>query len=267
MVVVVGGVCVIRDDQYSKLSPLYMGAEQCESLYSCGPHIRMCWLIHFVVSGKGTYTVGDNVFTVSSGQAFLIKPGDVTTYIADKDEPWYYIWASFDLDSDILDGVPYVINDDYIRNIFTDINENFDFSSENHAFAISHIWNIYGRLIELTQTNENNSYIREAINIIKQQYMNDISVKSISDQLGLDRSYFCNLFKKHIDATPMQFIINYRMQKALKLLICQKYSVSVIAASVGYSDSSSFSKSFKKYYGVPPQRYKEIDPKKLSFTI
>ena len=265
--IVVSGVCVIRDDQYSKLSPLYMGAEQCESLHSFGPHVRMCWLIHFVVSGKGTYTVGDNVFTVLPGQAFLIRPGDITTYTADKDDPWYYIWASFDVNSDVLDDVPFIIDDDCIRRIFTDIHENFDFSSENQALAVSHIWNIYGRLISLTQANESNSYIREAVSIIKQQYMNDISVKSIAEQIGLDRSYFCNLFKKHIDATPMQFIISYRMQKALKLLSCQKYSVSVIAASVGYSDLSSFSKSFKKYYGVPPQRYKEIDPNKLSFTI
>lgn len=244
-----------------------MGAEQCESLHSFGPHVRLCWLIHFVVSGKGTYTVGDNVFTVLPGQAFLIRPGDITTYTADKDDPWYYIWASFDVNSDVLDDVPFIIDDDHIRRIFTDIHENFDFSSENQALAVSHIWNIYGRLISLTQVNESNSYIREAVSIIKQQYMNDISVKSISEQIGLDRSYFCNLFKKHTDATPMQFIINYRMQKALKLLNCQKYSVSVIAASVGYSDLSSFSKSFKKYYGVPPQRYKEIDPNKLSFTI
>jgi AraC-like DNA-binding protein len=266
-VIVVGGICVIQDDQYSKLSPLFMGAEQCERLHSFGPHVRMCWLIHFVVSGTGTYTVNDTAYTVQPGQAFIIKPGDVTTYVADKDDPWYYIWASFDLDSDILDGIPYIVDNEEIRNIFADINDNFDFSSENQAFAISHIWKIYGNLVSLTRTNENNSYIREAVSIIKQQYMNDISVKSISDQLGLDRSYFCNLFKKHVGATPVQFIINYRMQKALKLLNCQKYSVSVIATSVGYSDLFSFSRSFKKYYGVPPQRYKEIDPNKLSFTI
>ncbi len=227
----------------------------------------MCWLIHYVISGKGTYFVGNNTFEVHAGQAFIIKPGEVTTYTADENEPWEYVWAGLDIDSDTLSGIPYVIDDIEIGRLFTEIYNRFDFSAENQPFAIARMWEIYGRLLNMAHPEGNNSYIRDALNIIKKQYMQDITIQSIADQLGLDRSYFSNLFKKHTGITPMHFIIRYRMQKALTLLNCNKYSISVIATSVGYSDLFSFSRSFKKFYGVPPQKYKEIPPAKLSYSV
>ena len=97
--------------------------------------------------------------------------------------------------------------------------------------------------------------------------MHDISVKSIAEQLNLDRSYFANIFKKDTGISPSQYIISYRMKKALHLLNSEKYSVSIIATSVGYSDLFTFSRSFKKFYGTPPQRYKSLQAPDKTITV
>lgn len=71
------------------------GFQHCESLHNFGPAVRDHYLIHCVLSGKGTFTVGDRKFRLSAGQGFLIHPGIITTYTADKTEPWYYCWVGF----------------------------------------------------------------------------------------------------------------------------------------------------------------------------
>ena len=81
---------------YTDINPVLFGYEKCKSLHTYGPHIRNCYLIHYVVSGKGKFYKKDFEASVNAGQAFLIRPDEVTTYTADKDEPWEYIWIGFD---------------------------------------------------------------------------------------------------------------------------------------------------------------------------
>ncbi len=250
--------CDIHDEKYNKLLPLTLGRQHCRSNYSYGPAVRMYWLLHFVVSGKGKYFVDGNEYEVFAGQAFLIKPGEITTYQADEEEPWYYIWMGFDSEDDKLSNLPYVLDMAELRKIFTKISAEFDFASDDQPYAIARTWEVFGVLTSNSFVASEGSHISRAINIIKRQYMLDISVQTISKELGLDRSYFSNLFKRSVGISPSQYLINYRMQKALTLLKCEKYSVSVVATSVGFNDLFSFSRSFKKAFGVPPQKYKEI---------
>ena len=48
------------------------------------------------------------------------------------------------------------------------------------------------------------------------------------------------------------------MEKALELLKCEKFSVSVVSNSVGYKDIYTFSRAFKQHFGVPPMEWKKI---------
>ena len=192
--------------------------------------------MHFIISGKGTYTVNDVTYELTPGQAFLIKPDEVTTYTADKDEPWTYSWVGFSADMPALKTLPYVIDDNDLRKAFSNITE--EFSTENQAYAIMKIWEVFNALTK-DFTEKKTSYTERAIDIIRTQYMQDISVKSIAEQLNID-------------------IINFRMKKALHLLTSGKYSISIVATSVGYSDLFTFSRSFKKCFGVPPQRHTDL---------
>ncbi|MBR6765935.1 MAG: AraC family transcriptional regulator [Clostridia bacterium] len=259
--------CDILDEKYTKLRPLNLGHEDCQSKHTFGPAVRTYWLLHYVVSGKGKYIVNDTEYAVYPGQAFLIRPGEITTYQADEKDPWHYVWSAFDADIDKLFELPYILDIPELKAIFQKIFSEFDFSIDNQSYAIARIWEIVGCLTNNSFTVSDSPYVTKALNIIRSQYMLDISVQSVARELGLDRSYFSNIFKKETNVSPGQFIMDCRMQKAFSLLMCEKYSVSVVAASVGYTDLFSFSRSFKKYYGVPPQRYKEIDPNELSFTI
>ncbi len=249
--------CNIRNDQYSKVIPLYLGSQHCESRHCYGPAVRTYWLLHYVVSGKGYYRVEGKEYTVSSGEAFLIKPGEITQYEADKDDPWYYIWIGFTAELSCLKQLPYVIRKAELKQIFSAVDQKKSQDALNDMHATAAIWSVLSCICGDMVQEDDTGYTARAINMIKKQYMKDISVQSIADSLGLDRSYFSNLFKKDTGKSPGRYLMDYRMERALELLHRRRYSVSVVAASVGYGDLFSFSRCFKRCYGVPPSHYAE----------
>lgn len=58
---------VIHGDLYRSFVPLFVGSEKCKNGHSHGPAVRPHWLIHFILSGKGTYRW--------AARCTLLKPG------------------------------------------------------------------------------------------------------------------------------------------------------------------------------------------------
>lgn len=72
----------------------YCGYEKCEGGHFWGPAVRNQYLLHYIISGKGTYTVGEETYTLHANECFLIRPGERTYYIADREDPWEYMWVA-----------------------------------------------------------------------------------------------------------------------------------------------------------------------------
>ena len=77
------------------------GWEQCSPLHSFGPFVRNHYLFHYVISGRGfldRYTAEEATqrYDLEAGQGFLILPGQINTYSANRDDPWKYVWLEFD---------------------------------------------------------------------------------------------------------------------------------------------------------------------------
>lgn len=93
---------------------------------------------------------------------------------------------------------------------------------------------------------------------MKQHYKEKISLDHIAANMYLSTFYISKIFKSETGDTPINYLIQLRMEKAKELL--RKYpsaSIQEIADEVGYSDTYHFSKLFKKYCGLSPSRYRE----------
>ena len=73
----------------------YCGREDCIKGWKFGPYVRESYVIHMVKKGKGTFTIAGKTYELGPGQAFIIRPGEETTYRADDDDPWSYMWVVF----------------------------------------------------------------------------------------------------------------------------------------------------------------------------
>lgn len=82
-----------------------------------------------------------------------------------------------------------------------------------------------------------------------------IYIHELAEYINMSEKYFITFFKKTMGITPRQYIIQIKMKKALEYLQEQNYSVKEVAGLVGYPDIYSFSKSFKKIYGVAPTKF------------
>ncbi len=93
---------------------------------------------------------------------------------------------------------------------------------------------------------------------IARHYGNDLlSIKDISDHVHLSVSYVCTYFKNQTGQTLNQYLTEYRMEKAMQLLKDSRYQIADVSYKVGYNNGNYFSKSFKKYTGMTPSKYRE----------
>jgi AraC-like DNA-binding protein len=78
------------------------------------------------------------------------------------------------------------------------------------------------------------------------------SVESLAKSAGMSRSAFSEHFHHVTDQTPMQYVKQWRMQKAYDLLTTTEQSTQQIAEQCGYQSEASFSKLFKKFFSKGP---------------
>jgi AraC family transcriptional regulator of arabinose operon len=99
-------------------------------------------------------------------------------------------------------------------------------------------------------------YIRHAVSFIEMNYAS-ITVNDVVEYIGFTRSYFTTIFKKKTGISPQDYLMQYRLKNASRLLLETDLPVHVIAEKVGYDDPLYFSKLFRKTYRVSPRAYRE----------
>lgn len=239
---------------YKDISPMQFGSEICSPSHSFGPALRTYWLLHYVVKGKGIFRIEEREYNVNAGSIFVIPPFVETYYEADSHDPWEYIWVGFMADSNFDFGFSDVMYMPHAQHIFEGMKKCSNMCKGKTEFLCAKVWQLLALIFDAQ--NEKTDYIEQAVSIMNAEFMNDISVQNIADRVGLERTYFSNLFKARIGVSPKQYLLKIRMEQATVFLSDYSYSVSVTASSVGYSDVYVFSKMFKRYFGVSPSKYR-----------
>ena len=200
-----------------------------------------------------TLTQGGQTYNIKAGDMFTIPPYIETYYEADNTNPWSYIWIGFTTTKDITEILSDVIKCSEAEKIFSSMKNCESFSNGRSAYLSARLWDLFALLSE----GENNKYdhIEKAVEFIHSNYMHDITVEKIAQHLNLDRTYFSVIFKKRTGLSPKQYLLNYRMSIAATLIIKKHIAISVVANSVGYSDLYTFSKMFKRHFGISPSNY------------
>ncbi len=106
---------------------------------------------------------------------------------------------------------------------------------------------------------------------IDENYMNDISLGTISEQLHISLYYLAHTFKEFYQYSPMQYVIRRRIGEAQSLLISTNLTVTRIAMMVGCDNPNHFNTIFSKNVGISPRNYRLIyqsrENEDLSYTV
>ncbi len=253
----------VVNQRLKPINPVQCGYERCRSGHSYGPFARTHWLLHYVVSGKGTFTTQRGSYKLGGGDMFIIKPYEITYYEADKTEPWSYVWLGFTSDIPLPNKLACsdTLNVPFLKDIFENacFTKEFDLSDTScvgyEYYLCGAIWQICGLLQgdgKKKQLQQKEDYVRSAISTIETEYSSGITVSLLAERLHLNRSYFSETFKQITGMSPQNYLTDYRMRRAEELLCEHGYSVTVTAASVGYPDVFAFSRAFKRHFGKSP---------------
>lgn len=246
------------------------GIQQCPPMYSWGPAVRDHFLIHYVMSGEGTFRVDTRTYNLRAGQLFIIYPSQAVSYSADEYDPWEYAWVGFNgieaerllQMTDFSRENPVISYNDStrLRNHLLDIYNSSGSADFNESKMTGHLYLFLSTLISISESSkrssyQNPAYIEKALKFIQYNYSNNISVEDIAANVGLSRSHLHRIFVQNLSVSPNEFLIKFRINKACSLLKNSGLSINSIANSVGFNDPLYFSRVFKKVKGTPPSQY------------
>jgi AraC-like DNA-binding protein len=107
-------------------------------------------------------------------------------------------------------------------------------------------------------TNEENfKKIKKAKDIIIENMTNPPSLIELSEEINLSLKKLKEGFKKIYGKPVYQFLIEYKMELAKKLLSVNDYNVNEVSIKLGYSTASHFITAFKNKYGLTPKKFKQ----------
>lgn len=249
------------------------GCSQTEPLHSFGPAIKPHYLIHYVLSGKGTFVINNKKYPLKEGYGFLITPEELAFYQADSDEPWTYVWVGFNgtMADELIKKIGLAIQNPIFKSersnelyeVVKDMMEHNTFEAANDLRR-NGLLNIFlsiiaesTSVIQKSEVDRGNVYVRRAIEFIQRNYCNPIKVTDIANYVCINRSYLYTLFEQSINLSPQKFLSVFRLTKATELLQLTQLPIESIALSCGYNDPLVFAKAFKQMKGVSPSAYRK----------
>lgn len=252
------------------------GISQTAPGHSFGPALKPHFMIHFVMSGKGTFHMGGKRYPLKEGYGFLIVPDELAHYAADDDNPWTYVWIGFggrraeEIVSQLgLSVKQPVFKSDKSKEIYDIVKD----MMEHNTFSVEDSLRRNGQLqmflsviasgLSVTPKSDSgsaNDYVNRAQAYVRSNYCNPIKVTDIADYVCINRSYLYTLFENALGISPQQYLARYRIAKAVELLQLTSLPIESIAISCGYSDPLVFSKAFRQEKGMSPSTYRKSLP-------
>lgn len=255
------------------LELLVCGTEDCSPGHFWGPGVRDYWLVHYVLEGCGVLSTGGGEWPVHAGQMFLIEPDSLVMYRADGQQPWRYIWVGFTgtKAAEWLHGCGFssgspVFTDasGYIRDCFVRMTETFALPAGRELRLTGLLYQALSGLYESAsdsvperpQSERSALYVRQAMRFLESNMANGTGVAEAARHIGLERSYFSALFRRHVGFSPRDWLMNLKADHAMRLLSNPSLSIADVARSVGYEDPLLFSRIFRKRTGQSPASFR-----------
>ena len=230
------------------------------------------YALSYLTEGEGTLEINDKTYPLKKGDLYLIPPATKYTETNSSTNPYaYYCVAFYGGNCKMLlaragftdDNLVLSVNDSFIEDKMREI---FELCQKNTfitlAKANASFTQMLCRLYERQEANfqkikdSHQNAVSVAQNYIQENYQKNITATEICKHLRLSRSYFCEIFKKVVGISLKDYILFYRINEAMRLLIHTDLPSTKIAEMVGFNDYANFYRCFKLRVGRTPSGYR-----------
>lgn len=244
------------------------GRQKCSGGYSWGPGVRDHYLLHYVISGKGVYRVGERTYALSAGDIFLAYPGQNIYYRSDESDPWEYCWVGFHgTDAPLLleqtdlspeSPVSSFAGGDLYEQMMQIYHAQGSLPHQT-AFMTGALYQLLSVLIKVSRGRPRQSlsasYVSRACDYIASHYGLPIGVEDIAAHVGLSRSRLFRSFQQELHTSPVKYLAHFRIRQACVLLERRDLSIKAVAHSVGFENQLYFSRRFREIMHLSPTEY------------
>lgn len=239
--------------------------------------------ITYVVSGRIKHQLNGRRVTIEAGEAIYINSKQLHLIESDNQDCELYCLIFHPT----LLSASNFISQKYIQPIVE--NENLDYfflkeSDDHHKVVLDAIvkihqlqedsayelktmqtlcelWTVLYEVLPKVKlnevaTNEDLHKVQRMLACIHKDYSKDLTLEDICQEGDVGKTKGTKLFDQYLHMTPIDYLINYRLEIASKLLANTSDSVTDIALTTGFSDSSYFARSFRKRVGCSPLAYR-----------
>jgi AraC-like DNA-binding protein len=262
---------VVAKDQDYYIGYSVVKKEKCEIPNFVSPTFR---LVHFL-SGSALWKIG--------GETYTFNPDDIVIFNNLIKRNIQKVLSN-NIVYEYFDFYPFLIMNDTLRNFFYSkvykVTSKSDQSSDKiyflfenlkeevkktddpfQIFSIQHTLDLL--VLEFYRKNSGEdllvnsslSNIMKAMQYLQYHFSDCKSVKELAGVCGYSPEYFSRTFKKYIGLSPVNYLINLRLENALRLVETQNITILDAAFQSGFHSSSAFYKIFNVYKSKSPLRY------------
>lgn len=225
-----------------------------------------------ILSGTGVYKDGQHEIKLQKGDFFQRLPNvKHSSFVTDEDYSEIYVVIGNDLYEDLLhlhvltNHAPVLhpgIDYESIQSLLH-IQDQLSFVDRLELpLLVPQIINYLARITYLSKNNQQ-SHQEKDILAISTSYIHEnlnsrISVEDVATFVNMGYEKFRKLFTNHYNISPGNYIIHKRIEASQRLLAQSDLSIKEVAIQLGYLDTYTFSKQFKKITGRTPSDFQKI---------
>lgn len=274
------------DLTYNDFNPTVFYVSKCKMTKNGVYHQHDYTELAYILSGKGRYLVNGEEHDVEAGDLVICNPGVMHKHIiTNTDEPTIEFIAGFTNfhfkgmaqnsieteDGSCIINTSAELKQDLMMHCYAMVAEKESCSLGKYFMFKTHLMQMLLLIMRDLVNDEdheqtkcsfesyNKNYaVKQIINYLNENYNQKISLEQIAHNMYLSPVYISKIFKEETGESPINYLINIRLEKARDILVkTDNSSIKSIANEVGYEDVYHFSKLFKKYYGISPLYYRK----------
>ena len=223
--------------------------------------------LQYVISGSGTVICNDQIFTVKSGDTFLLPANTNHIYYSTIENHFERIWINFkgELAKSLLSAFKLehqiVFRQTDTRTFLEEIQHacktSKDATEYEQAPSLAFFKTVQFLDEKKTVAYKTTEQIEQIRLYIACHIMENVKLSDIANHFYISEEHLIRLFKKNYDITPHQYILQSKLRLAMIMLRTTKDSVEQISNRLNFSDARHFSAQFKKHIGIRPLTYRK----------